>query len=187
MDRATVNKGTVSHSHLLVCGTHEIQQDPLYFFQMWTQLSCFPKHEAALKEDCHDSWLRTRCSGTALCPGLPDHPLSGPSGGHAGWSHTQPAPAVLTEQGNEPQFQPLKPLLHDHWRWKHGKCGHVGISASSPAGTCPPQGGSSPLPPRRGWPASDPPDPSATPDRRTLKHLSLLLLSSALDPYSLSV
>lgn len=140
MDRTTVNKDTISHSHLLVCGTHEIQQDPLCFFQTWTQLSCFPEHEAALKEDCHNTWLRTRSSGTALCPGLPDDPLSGPGSGHTGWSHIQPAPAVLTERGNEPQFQPLKSLLHEHWRRKHGKCRHMGIFASSPAGQLPSSG-----------------------------------------------
>ena len=63
-----------------------------------------------------------------------------------------------------------------------------GIWASLPPaqlGNCPPQVGSSPLPPRCGRLASDPPDPLAILDQRTLQHLSLLLLSSALDPYSL--
>ena len=47
---------------------------PLCVFQMWTCLLHFPKQEAALKEDKHDTWLKTKASEIALYRGHPWHP-----------------------------------------------------------------------------------------------------------------
>lgn len=177
--QATVHKDTISHSHLLVCGTHKIQQDPSYFSRCGHSYHAFLNMRWLWRRTVTTPGSEQGLQGPLFAPGLPDHPLSGPSGGHAGWSHTQPATAALVPA--------LKPLLHEHWRWKHGKCRHVGSLSPAQPGTCPPQGGSLTAAPQTWLTAVTHQTPWLLLIGGPWKHLSLVLLSSALDPYSLSV
>lgn len=84
-------------------------------------------------------------------------------------NHTQPAHGVLTELGIEPLFQPPTPLLHKHWRRKHGDAGTWASLPPNPARYLLPlpAGGPHLCPPSCGRRVSDTPDSLAAPDGGT--------------------